>query len=35
MDKYFYNNFKGALMQIENLPIYLSSYENNMLKISH
>ena len=26
---------KGTLMQIENLPISSSSYENNMLKISH
>ena len=27
--------FKGTLMQFENLRISLSSYKNNMLKISH
>ena len=26
---------KGTLMQLENLSIYSSSYENNKLKISH
>ena len=27
--------FKGTLMQFEYLPIFLSSYENNVMKISH
>ena len=29
------NYVKGTLMQVENLPICLRSYENNTLKISH
>ena len=34
---FLFENFiiKGTLMQFENLPVSSSSYQNNMLKISH
>ena len=33
-DFFLRQNFKGALLRLENLPIFSSSYENNILKIS-